>query len=81
MKKKFKLKKKYNINLLIHNFKQLAYSIGKSNTTVPLLQTTDFSENSLKSMHVDNFTRNQNQQMYCHQIVIDYWKLLLKILN
>ena len=34
------------IKLLIDNFKQLANSIGKSNTTVPLLQTTDFSENS-----------------------------------
>ena len=34
------------IKLLIDNFKQLADSIGKSNTAVPLLQTTDFSENS-----------------------------------
>ena len=34
------------IKLLIDNFKQLADSIGKSNTTVPLLQITDFSENS-----------------------------------
>ena len=34
------------IKLLIDNFKQLADSIGKSNTTVPLLQTPDFSENS-----------------------------------
>ena len=33
------------MKLLIDNFKQLADSIGKSNTTVPLLQTTDFSEN------------------------------------
>ena len=32
--------------LLIDNFKQLADSIGKLNTTVPLLQTTDFSGNS-----------------------------------
>ena len=32
--------------LLIDNFKQLADSIGKSNTTVPLLQTINFSENS-----------------------------------
>ena len=34
------------IKLLIDNFKQLAGSIGKSNTTVPLLLTTDFSANS-----------------------------------
>ena len=34
------------IKLLIDNFKQLADSIGKSNTTVSLLQTTYFSENS-----------------------------------
>ena len=34
------------IKLLIDNFKQLADSIGKSNTTVPLLQTTDFLENN-----------------------------------
>ena len=34
------------IELLIDNFKQLADSIGKSNTTVPLLQTTDFLENN-----------------------------------
>ena len=34
------------IKLLIDNFKQLAGSIGKPNTTVPLLQTPDFSENS-----------------------------------
>ena len=34
------------IKLLIDNFKQLADSIGKLNTTVPLLQTPDFSENS-----------------------------------
>ena len=34
------------IKLLIDNFKQLADSIGKSNTTVPLLQTTGFSKNS-----------------------------------
>ena len=34
------------IKLLIDNFKQLADSIGKPNTTVPLLQTLDFSENS-----------------------------------
>ena len=34
------------IKLLIDNFKQLADSIGKLNTTVSLLQTTDFSENS-----------------------------------
>ena len=33
------------IKLLIDNFKQLADSIGKSNT-VPLLQTLDFSEHS-----------------------------------
>ena len=32
--------------LLIDNFKQLADSIGKLNTTVPLLQTINFSENS-----------------------------------
>ena len=34
------------IKLLIDNFKQLAGSIDKPNTTVPLLQTPDFSENS-----------------------------------
>ena len=34
------------MKLLIDNFKQLADSIGKSNTTVPLLQTTDFLENN-----------------------------------
>ena len=34
------------IKLLIDNFKQLADSIGKFNTTVLLLQTTDLSENS-----------------------------------
>ena len=34
------------IKLLIDNFKQIAGSIGKSNTTVPLLLTTDFSANS-----------------------------------
>ena len=34
------------IKLLIDNFKQLADSIGKPNTTVPLLQTSDFLENS-----------------------------------
>ena len=34
------------IKLLIDNFKQLADSIGKLNTTVSLLQTTDFSESS-----------------------------------
>ena len=73
------------IKLLIDNFKQLADSIGKSNTTVPLLQTTYFSENSnfilRKSMHAKNLTRNENQQIYCHQIAINYWNPLLKILN
>ena len=73
------------IELLIDNFKQLADSIGKSNTTVPLLQTTYFSENSnfilRKSMHAKNLTRNENQQIYCHQIAINYWNPLLKILN
>ena len=34
------------IKLLINNFKQFADSIGKSNTTVPLLQTTHFSQNN-----------------------------------
>ena len=34
------------IKLLIDNFRQLTDSIGKPNTTVPLLQTPDFSENS-----------------------------------
>ena len=34
------------IKLIIDNFKQLADSISKPNTTVPLLQTPDFSENS-----------------------------------
>ena len=34
------------IKLLIDNFKQLADSIDKSNTTVLLLETPDFSENS-----------------------------------
>ena len=34
------------IKLLIGIFKQLADFIGKSNTTVSLLQPTDFSENS-----------------------------------
>ena len=34
------------IKLLIDNFKQLANSIRKSNTTVPLHQTPDFSEHS-----------------------------------
>ena len=34
------------IKLLIDNFEQLADSISKSNTTVPLLQTADFPENS-----------------------------------
>ena len=34
------------IKLLIDNFKQLAHSIGKSNTIAPLLQTPDFPENS-----------------------------------
>ena len=34
------------IKLLIDNFKQLADSIGKSNTPVQLLQTPDFPENS-----------------------------------
>ena len=38
--------KKTVIKLLIDNFKQLADYIGKSNTTLPLLQTTDFSGNS-----------------------------------
>ena len=55
------------IKLLIDNFKQLADSIGKSNT-VPLLQTLDFSETAilycLKNMHTENFTINHNQQMY-----------------
>ena len=73
------------IKLLIGNFKQLANSIGKSNTTVPLLQTTDFSENSNfilpQNFNAENLTRNQGQQIYCHQIAINYWSLLLKILN
>ena len=64
------------IKLLIDNFKQLADSIGKPNTTVPLLQTPDFSENSNfilpKNMHTKNLTINQNQQIYYHQIVISY---------
>ena len=34
------------IKLLSDKLKQLADSIGQSNTTVPLLQTPDFSENS-----------------------------------
>ena len=34
------------IKLLIDNFKQLADSIGKSNTTVPLLQTLNFPEHN-----------------------------------
>ena len=55
------------IKLLIDNFKQLADSIGKSNT-VPLLQTLDFSEAAilycLKNMHTENFTINHNQQMH-----------------
>ena len=34
------------IKLPIGKLKQLADSIGQSNTTVPLLQTPDFSENS-----------------------------------
>ena len=34
------------IKLLIDNFKQIADSIGKSNTAVPLLQTPDFRENN-----------------------------------
>ena len=34
------------IKSLIDNFKQLADSISKSNTSVPLLQTPDFPENS-----------------------------------
>ena len=73
------------IKLLIDNFKQLANSIGKSNTTVPLLQTTDFSENSNfilpKNFNAENLTRNQGEQIHCHQIAINYWNLLLKILH
>ena len=41
------------IKLLIENFKQLADSIGKSNTTASLLQTPNFSENN-------NFTVPKN---------------------
>ena len=74
------------IKLLIDNSKQLAHSIGKSNTTEPLFQTPDFSENSnfilpKKNMHTKNLTINENQQIHYHQIVISYWNLLLKILN
>ena len=41
------------IKLLIENLKQLADSIGKSNTTASLLQTPNFSENN-------NFTMPKN---------------------
>ena len=34
------------IKFLIDNFKQLADSLGKSNTILPLLWTSDFSENN-----------------------------------
>ena len=77
--------KNTNMKLQTDNFKQLADSIGKSNTTVPLLQTTYSSKNSNfvlpKSMHAKNLKRNENQQIYCHQIAINYWNPLLKILN
>ena len=73
------------IKLLIDNFKQLADSIGKFNTTVPLLQTTDLSENSNfmlpKKYACKESYKNQNKQIYCHQITINYSNLLLKILN
>ena len=32
-------------------------------------------------MHTEKLTINQNQQIYYHQIAINYWNLLLKILN
>ena len=45
--------KNTTIKLLTDNFKQLADSIGKSNTTASLLQTPNFSENN-------NFTVPKN---------------------
>ena len=52
------------IKLLIHNFKKLGDSLGKSNTTVPLLQTPDFSENSdfilpKKYAHKESYDRSK----------------------
>ena len=69
--------------MTIDNFKHLANSIGKSNTAVLLLQTSYFLENSYfilpKDMHTKKLTINQNQQIYYHQIAINYWILLLEI--
>ena len=49
------------IKLLIDYFKQLADSIEKSNTTVPLLQTHDFSEHN-------NFILSKK---YAHRVTYD----------
>ena len=64
------------IKLLIENFKQLADSIGKPNTTVPLLQTPDFSENSnfilpKKYAHKESYDKSKPTNIH-HQIVISY---------
>ena len=52
------------IKLLIDNFKQLAGSIGKPNTTVPLLQTPDFQKTAIlycqkKYAHKESYDKSK----------------------
>ena len=52
------------IKLLIDNFKQLADSIGKPNTTVPLLQTPDFQKTPIlycqkKYAHKESYDKSK----------------------
>ena len=57
------------IKFLFDDFKLLADFIGKSSTTVPLLQVPYFSENSnfilpnVHNIHTEKLTRSQNQQV------------------
>ena len=57
------------IKLLIGNFKQLADSIGKSNTTVLSLQTTDFSENNNFILPIKYAHRILREIPNCYQLL------------
>ena len=57
------------MKLLIDNFKQLADSICKSNTTVPSLQTADFSENNNFILPVKYAQRILREIPNCSQLL------------
>ena len=57
------------MKLLIENFKQLADSIGKSNTTVPSLQTADFSESNNFILPVKYAQRILREIPNCSQLL------------